>query len=32
MPKLDMTFVRTQFPAFQSPVLSGHAFFENAGG
>ena len=32
MSALDMTFVRAQFPAFQSPVLSGHAFFENAGG
>jgi selenocysteine lyase/cysteine desulfurase len=30
--RLDMTFVRAQFPAFQSPVLSGQAFFENAGG
>jgi selenocysteine lyase/cysteine desulfurase len=30
--QLDLTFVRTQFPAFQSPLLSGHAFFENAGG
>ena len=29
---LDLDFVRSQFPAFQSPVLSGHAFFENAGG
>ena len=29
---LDMDFVRGQFPAFQSPVLSSHAFFENAGG
>lgn len=29
---LDMDFVRAQFPAFQSPVLSSHAFFENAGG
>jgi selenocysteine lyase/cysteine desulfurase len=29
---LDLTFVRTQFPAFASPVLSTHAFFENAGG
>lgn len=29
---LDLTFVRSQFPAFSSPVLSGHAFFENAGG
>ena len=32
MTQLDLTFVREQFPAFQSPVLSGHAFFENAGG
>ncbi len=30
--ELDLNFVRAQFPAFQSPVLSGHAFFENAGG
>lgn len=30
--KLDLDFVRRQFPAFSSPVLSGHAFFENAGG
>ncbi len=29
---LDLDFVRAQFPAFTSPVLSGHAFFENAGG
>ncbi len=29
---LDLTFVRAQFPAFASPVLSTHAFFENAGG
>lgn len=29
---LDLGFVRAQFPAFQSPVLSTHAFFENAGG
>ena len=29
---LDLDFVRSQFPAFSSPVLSGHAFFENAGG
>lgn len=28
----DLTFVRAQFPAFSSPVLSSHAFFENAGG
>ena len=32
MTDLDMTFVRSQFPAFSSPVLSSHAFFENAGG
>lgn len=32
MPQLDMSFVRSQFPAFASPVLSSHAFFENAGG
>jgi selenocysteine lyase/cysteine desulfurase len=32
MTKLDMDFVRSQFPAFASPVLSSHAFFENAGG
>ena len=32
MPPLDLTFVRSQFPAFDSPVLSSHAFFENAGG
>ncbi|MFN4204607.1 MAG: aminotransferase class V-fold PLP-dependent enzyme [Tabrizicola sp.] len=29
---LDIDFVRSQFPAFRSPVLSTHAFFENAGG
>jgi selenocysteine lyase/cysteine desulfurase len=29
---LDLEFVRSQFPAFASPVLSSHAFFENAGG
>lgn len=29
---LDLDFVRAQFPAFSSPVLSTHAFFENAGG
>lgn len=28
----DLSFVRSQFPAFASPVLSTHAFFENAGG
>ena len=32
MTELDLNFVRSQFPAFDSPVLSGHAFFENAGG
>lgn len=32
MPTLDLDFVRSQFPAFSSPVLSTHAFFENAGG
>jgi selenocysteine lyase/cysteine desulfurase len=29
---LDLDFVRRQFPAFQSPLASSHAFFENAGG
>ena len=32
MTTLDMTFVRSQFPAFGSDVLAPHAFFENAGG
>lgn len=32
MTQLDQDFVRSQFPAFSSPVLSSHAFFENAGG
>ncbi|HMS96974.1 MAG TPA: aminotransferase class V-fold PLP-dependent enzyme [Tabrizicola sp.] len=32
MMQLDLNFVRAQFPAFASPVLSSHAFFENAGG
>lgn len=32
MTVLDLDFVRAQFPAFASPVLSSHAFFENAGG
>ena len=32
MTQLDLNFVRSQFPAFDSPVLSTHAFFENAGG
>jgi len=30
--KLDIEFVRAQFPAFSAPVLEGQAFFENAGG
>jgi len=30
--KLDLGFVRRQFPAFVEPSLSGQAFFENAGG
>ena len=30
--KLDLEFVRSQFPAFAEPVLQGQAFFENAGG
>jgi len=30
--KLDIEFVRSQFPAFAEPVLQGQAFFENAGG
>lgn len=30
--KLDLEFVRAQFPAFSEPALSGQAFFENAGG
>lgn len=29
---LDLDFVRSQFPAFAEPSLSGQAFFENAGG
>lgn len=32
MTQLDMSFVRSQFPAFSSPLLASHAFFENAGG
>ena len=32
MTALDLDFTRKQFPAFASPVLSSHAFFENAGG
>jgi len=30
--KLDLEFVRSQFPAFSEPSLEGWAFFENAGG
>lgn len=30
--KLDLDFVRAQFPAFAQPSLQGQAFFENAGG
>jgi selenocysteine lyase/cysteine desulfurase len=30
--KLDLQFVRSQFPAFSEPSLEGWAFFENAGG
>src|SRR5210317_1541473 len=30
--KLDLTFIRAQFPAFSEPTLDGWAFFENAGG
>lgn len=32
MTKLDIEFVRSQFPAFDEPSLQGQAFFENAGG
>ena len=32
MAKLDINFVRDQFPAFQSDRLIGQGFFENAGG
>lgn len=32
MTAIDLDFVRANFPAFRSPVLSTHAFFENAGG
>ena len=31
-PKLDLAFVRSQFPAFKEPSLAGQAFFDNAGG
>ena len=30
--KLDLEFIRSQFPAFTEPTLKGWAFFENAGG
>lgn len=30
--KLDIDFVRAQFPAFDAEALKGQAFFENAGG
>ena len=30
--KLDLKFIRAQFPAFSEPSLKGWAFFENAGG
>jgi cysteine desulfurase family protein (TIGR01976 family) len=30
--RLDVDFVRAQFPAFREPVLQGQSFFENAGG
>ncbi len=30
--KLDLQFIRSQFPAFSEPSLKGWAFFENAGG
>lgn len=32
MIKLDIEFVRNQFPAFKEPSLAGFAHFENAGG
>ena len=32
MTKLDIDFIRSQFPAFAEPSLQGQAFFENAGG
>ena len=30
--KLDLDFVRSQFPAFQDPLSKNWSFFENAGG
>jgi cysteine desulfurase family protein (TIGR01976 family) len=32
MPKLDIDYVRTQFPAFNDPLSAKWSFFENAGG
>jgi cysteine desulfurase family protein (TIGR01976 family) len=32
VPRLDVDFVRNQFPAFSERSLAGQAFFENAGG
>lgn len=32
MPRLDLEYVRRQFPAFAEPALRDEAFFENAGG
>jgi len=32
MPKLDIDYVREQFPAFKDPLSSKWSFFENAGG
>ena len=30
--KLDINFVRSQFPAFEDPLSKEWSFFENAGG
>ena len=30
--KLDINFVRSQFPAFNDPICKDWSFFENAGG
>ena len=30
--KLDIEYVRSQFPAFKDPLSKGWSFFENAGG
>jgi len=32
MKKIDISFIRSHFPAFSEPSLQGWAFFENAGG